>query len=49
MKTMMTGYEDGKLLRMKGTIIPRHSNFAGSKYKNFTYKIVACEIWTSQL
>jgi hypothetical protein len=29
MKTMMIGYEDGKLLRMKGTVIPRHSDFAG--------------------
>ena len=26
----MTGYEDGKLLRMKGTVIPRHSDFAGT-------------------
>ena len=26
---VMTGYEDGKLLRMKGTVIPRHSDFAG--------------------
>ena len=24
MKTVMTGYEDEKLLRMKGTIIPRN-------------------------
>jgi hypothetical protein len=30
MKTMMTGYEDEKLLRMKGTVIPRHSDFAGA-------------------
>ena len=30
MKTVMIGYEDGKLLRMKGTIIPRHSDFAGA-------------------
>jgi hypothetical protein len=30
MKTMMTGYEDGKLLRMKGTVIPRHYGFAGA-------------------
>jgi hypothetical protein len=29
MKTMMTGYEDGKLLRMKGTVIARHSDFTG--------------------
>jgi transposase InsO family protein len=29
MKTMMTGYEDGKLLRMKGIVIPRHFDFAG--------------------
>ena len=29
LKTVMTGYEDGKLLRMKGTVIPRHSDFAG--------------------
>jgi hypothetical protein len=29
MKTMMTGYEDRKLLRMKGTTIPRHSDFVG--------------------
>jgi len=26
----MTGYEDGKLLRMKGKVIPRHSDFAGA-------------------
>jgi len=26
----MTGYEDGKLLRMKGTIIPRHFDFVGA-------------------
>jgi hypothetical protein len=30
MKTLMTGYEDGKLLRMKGTVIPRHSDFPGA-------------------
>ena len=30
MKIVMTGYEDGKLLRMKWTVIPRHSDFAGS-------------------
>ncbi len=30
LKTVMTGYEDGKLLRMKGTVIPRHSDFAGA-------------------
>ena len=29
MKIVMTGYEYGKLLRMKGTAIPIHSNFAG--------------------
>jgi hypothetical protein len=28
-KTMMIGYEDGKLLIMKGTIIPRMKYFAG--------------------
>ena len=27
-KTVMTGYEDGKLLRMKGTVIPRQHDFA---------------------
>ena len=27
-KTVMTGYEDGKLLRMKGTVIPRKHDFA---------------------
>ena len=26
---MMTGYEDGKLLRMKGIVIPRNFDFAG--------------------
>ena len=26
----MTGYENGKLLRMKGTVIPRNSDFAGA-------------------
>jgi hypothetical protein len=30
MKTMMIGYEDGKLLRMEGTVIPRHLDFAGT-------------------
>eukprot|EP00253_Pinus_taeda_P028910 PITA_28910 len=30
LKTVMTGYEDGKLLWMKGTVIPRHSDFAGA-------------------
>jgi len=30
LKTIMTGYEDGKLLRMKGTVIPRHFDFAGA-------------------
>jgi hypothetical protein len=30
MKTVMTRYEDEKLLRMNGTVIPRHSDFAGS-------------------
>eukprot|EP00253_Pinus_taeda_P004274 PITA_04274 len=30
LKIVMTGYEDGKLLRMKGTVIPRHSDFAGA-------------------
>ena len=30
MQTVMTGYEDGKLLRMKGTVIPRHSDFASA-------------------
>jgi hypothetical protein len=30
MKTMMKGYEYGKLLRMKGTVIPRHYDFAGA-------------------
>ena len=29
MKTVMAGYEDGKLLRMKGIVIPRNSDFAG--------------------
>jgi transposase InsO family protein len=29
MKTVMIGYEDEKLLRMKGTVIPRHLDFAG--------------------
>ena len=26
-KTIMTGYEDGKLLRMKGTVIRRKHDF----------------------
>ena len=30
MQKVMTGYGDGKLLRMKGTVIPRHSDFAGT-------------------
>jgi hypothetical protein len=29
-KTIMTGYEDGKLLRMKGRVIPRKQDFAGA-------------------
>ena len=27
-KTVMTGYENGNILRMKGTIIPRKHDFA---------------------
>lgn len=30
LKIVMIVYEDGKLLRMKGTFIPRHSDFAGA-------------------
>ena len=30
MKTIMRGYEDGKLLRMKGTVIPKHCHFTGA-------------------
>jgi hypothetical protein len=30
LKTTMIGYEDGKLLRMKGTIIPKMKEFVGS-------------------
>jgi hypothetical protein len=26
----MTGYEDGKLLRMKGKVIPQKQDFAGA-------------------
>jgi hypothetical protein len=29
LKTIMTGYEDGKLLRMKGKVIPWKQDFAG--------------------
>jgi hypothetical protein len=35
LKTVMTGYEDGKLLRMKGTVIPRNSDFAGAVTTKF--------------
>ena len=31
MQIVMTSHEDGKSLRMKGTIIPRNSDFAGTK------------------
>ena len=31
MKTVMTGYEDGKMLRMKETVIPRNFDFAGAE------------------
>ena len=30
LKTIMAGYEDGKLLQMKGIVIPKHSDFAGA-------------------
>ena len=30
MKTVMTCYEDGKLLRMKGIVIPQNSEFVGA-------------------
>lgn len=36
MKEVMTGYEDGKLLRMKGTVIPRNSDFAGVASTNIS-------------
>ena len=36
MKTLMTGYEDGKMLRMKGTFIPRHSDFVGAESTNIS-------------
>ena len=36
MKTVMTGYEDGKLLRMKGAVIPRNSNFASATSTNIS-------------
>ena len=36
MKTVMTGYEDGKMLRMKGTVIPRNSDFAGATSTNIS-------------
>jgi len=29
LKTIMIGYEDRKWLWMKGTVIPRHSDFVG--------------------
>jgi hypothetical protein len=29
LKTIMTGYEDGKLLRMKGKVIPQKQDFVG--------------------
>ena len=40
-QTVMLGYEDGKLLRMKGTIIPRHSDFAGA----VTTRISPIRLW----
>lgn len=36
MKTMMIGYEDGKLLRMKGTHILINSEFAGARSTNIS-------------
>ena len=36
MKIMMTGYEDGKLLRMKVTVIPRNFDFAGAASTNIS-------------
>ena len=36
MQTVMTCYEDGKLLRMKGTFIPRNSDFAGATSTNIS-------------
>ena len=41
LKTVMTGYEDGKLLRMRGTIIPRHFDFAGA----MTTRISPIRLW----
>ena len=41
LKTVMTGYEDGKLLQMKGIVIPRHSDFAGAG----TTSISSIRLW----
>eukprot|EP00253_Pinus_taeda_P033744 PITA_33744 len=45
LQTVMTGYEDGKLLRIKGTVIPRHSNFAGA----VTIEISPIRLWHQKL
>ena len=36
MKIVMTGYEDGKMLRMKGTIITRNFDFARATSTNIS-------------
>eukprot|EP00253_Pinus_taeda_P013735 PITA_13735 len=41
LKTVMTSYEDGKLLRLKGTVIPRHSDFA----REMTTDISPIRLW----
>ena len=41
---LMIGYEDGKLLRMKGTIISRNNDFVGI----VKYEISSFRLWHSQ-
>ena len=49
MKKMMIGYEDGKLLRMKGQLFQEIMTLQEQQVQNFTDQNVACNIWPSQL
>jgi hypothetical protein len=44
LKTVMTGYEDEKLLRMKGKVIPRKHDFVGA----INFKISSFRLWHFQ-
>jgi hypothetical protein len=44
LKTIMSGYEDGKLLRIKGKVIPRKHNFAAA----MNSKMSSFRLWNFQ-